>query len=328
MNNLSQRDPINSLSSYLKARFGKKVLRIAVDLGFTCPNRDGTAGKGGCIFCDHRGSRADYVNPRLSVREQIVQRINSFKSSESMLFIAYFQAFTHTYGPIEKLEEGLKEALSIKNIVGVALATRPDALPDEILVLLKDFRKKYTQKIFFLELGVQSFNPSVLRWMNRGHGLLEILEGTHRAILTGWEPVAHMIFGSPGESIEDYEEYALLLSYLGYRGVKMHHLYVLKNTVLEELYYKGKFKPLRIDEYIEIAIRFLEHLKPDIVIHRIAGSATSGLVAPEWTRTRGALIWNRIREEMKKRNTYQGKLFRGPSIITFSRRASSEGDNP
>ncbi len=298
-----------SLSSYLKEKFGEKVYRVSIDAGFTCPNRDGTLAYGGCIFCDEAGSRARYVEPQLPIREQLVKGMDFIgRRFGARKFIAYFQAYSNTYAPIEKLREIYSIPLEFPEVVGISISTRPDLVSEDVLTLLDELSDKVH---VWLEIGVQSFHYRSLVKVRRFHGVAESIDAILRAQKHRVEVVTHVILGLPGETVREMIETARILSALGVNGVKMHHLYVVKNTDLAKLYENGKVKVFDTPEdYAKVAALFIAHLSPKIVIHRLAGRAPADmLIAPEWTSNKFAPI-QAIQKELQDKNLYQGKLLR------------------
>ena len=298
-----------SLSSYLKEKFGEKVYRVSIDAGFTCPNRDGTLAHGGCIFCDEAGSRARYVEPQLPIREQLIKGMDFIGHRfGARKFIAYFQAYSNTYAPIEKLREIYSIPLEFPEVVGISISTRPDLVSEDVLTLLDELSDKVH---VWLEIGVQSFHYRSLVKVRRFHGVAESIDAILRAQKHRVEVVTHVILGLPGETVREMIETARILSALGVNGVKMHHLYVVKNTDLAKLYENGKVKVFDTPEdYVKVAALFIAHLSPEIVIHRLAGRAPADmLIAPEWTSNKFAPI-QAIQKELQDKNLYQGKLLR------------------
>ncbi len=298
-----------SLSSYLKEKFGEKVYRVSIDAGFTCPNRDGTLAYGGCIFCDEAGSRARYVKPQLPIREQLIKGMDFIgRRFGARKFIAYFQAYSNTYAPIEKLREIYSIPLEFPEVVGISISTRPDLVSEDVLTLLDELSDKVH---VWLEIGVQSFHYRSLVKVRRFHGVAESIDAILRAQKHRVEVVTHVILGLPGETVREMIETARILSALGVNGVKMHHLYVVKNTDLAKLYENGKVKVFDTPEdYAKVAALFIAHLSPEIVIHRLAGRAPADmLIAPEWTSNKFTPI-QAIQKELEDQNLYQGKLLR------------------
>ncbi len=297
----------NSFSEHLKKEFGEKVYRVAVDAGFTCPNRDGLLATGGCIYCDEAGSRASYVEPRIPVKQQLLSGMQTLGQRYNVRkFIAYFQSFSNTYGKPEKLRKLFNEALSVEGIVGLSVSTRPDLLPDEILDVIEEFSKR---TYLWLEIGVQSVHLRTLKKIRRFHGVAEIVDSIVRARARNIRVLAHVILGLPGEAEFEMIETARVLSALKIDGIKMHHLYVVEGTELEKIYRAGKLKVYETpEEYARIAVKFLENLAPTIIIHRLAGKAERGLIAPEWTRNKFLGI-QAVEKLLKELDTYQGRLF-------------------
>lgn len=299
----------NSLNEYFRSKYGKRVQKITIDAGFFCPNRDGRISRGGCIFCDERGSgRGEYGI--LGLREQL-ERAFSFlvRKYKTDLFIIYFQAFTNTYAPIDRcislFEETLSEAKRLFNVVGLSVGTRPDCVPDPFPFRYSSLKSHVDE--LWLELGLQSINYRTLRLINRGHTLAEFIDAVLRCKNWGIKICAHVILGLPGEGEEDAIETARVLSALKIDGVKIHPLYVVRGTPLEDMVKKGEYKPLELGEYVSMCVSFLEHLSPNIVVHRITGETSKEeLFAPPWILRKNEVI-RAIEEEFVRRDTWQGK---------------------
>ncbi len=275
------------VSEYWKNLFGERVHRIPVDAGFTCPNRDGTKGVGGCIFCDEVGSRARYVEPELPVREQVLSGRERLKKRGVNKFIVYFQAYTNTYAPPEILKILYTSVLDINGVVGISISTRPDCLQPEILDIIEEMA---STTHLWLEIGVQTVNDSTLKLVNRHHTTMDSMDAIIRAKKRkGINVLAHVIIGLPGEDDQDFIKTARAISDWGIDGVKLHHLYVVKNTVLARMYSRNEVKVFETpEEYAEKAILFLKNLREGIIIHRLSGYAHKDyLIAPEWTAHRG-----------------------------------------
>ncbi len=298
----------NSFNEHLKKLFGEKVYRVAIDAGFTCPNRDGLLASGGCIYCDEIGSRASYVEPEIPIKEQLKRGMELLgKRYHVNKFIAYFQSFSNTYAQPGKLRKLYEEALTVDGIVGLSVSTRPDLLADEILDLLHELSEK---TYLWLEIGVQSIHFRTLKKIRRFHGVAEIIDSVLRAKRRGLRVLAHIILGLPGETETEMIETARTISALGIDGVKMHHLYVVEGTELAKIYRAGKLKVYETpEEYARVAVKFLENLSPNIVIHRLAGKAEQGLIAPSWTSNKFLGI-QAVEKLLEERNTFQGKNFR------------------
>lgn len=306
----------NSFNEHLKKLFGEKVYRVAIDAGFTCPNRDGLLARGGCIYCGEGGSRASYVEPEIPITEQLVKGMELLgRRYHVRKFIAYFQSFSNTYAPPEKLRKLYEGALSVEGVVGLSISTRPDLLPDEILDLIAELSNK---TYLWLEIGVQSMHFRTLKKIRRFHGVAEIIDAVLRAKKRGIRVLAHVILGLPGESEAEMIETAQAISVLGVNGVKMHHLYVVEGTELAKIYRAGKLKVYETPlEYARVAVKFLENLSPHIIIHRLAGKAEQGLVAPNWTSNKFLGI-QAVEKLLEQLNTYQGKNFQiGISLKKF-----------
>ncbi len=304
-------DRYRKLSKYFKERYGTRVQRIPIFAGFTCPNRDGTKGKGGCIFCDATGSGfAAFRN--LPIREQVLKWKEIYKRKyKNVKFFAYFQAFTNTYAPVDVLREKYSDALVDEEIIGLDISTRPDVLPEEVLDLLDEFRKKVE---VHLELGLQTVNYKTLKILNRGHTLAEFIDAVVRAKRRNYVITTHIIVNLPWDDMEDVIETARIISALGIDGVKIHSLYVVKNTVLAKMYEEGRIKIGTLEDYINRVIMFLEHLSPDIIIHRlVADPPHEGTIFGNWGLSKTQIV-NMIEKEMEKRDTWQGKKWKKLSI--------------
>lgn len=292
------------LNSYLKETFGCRVQKITVDSGLSCPNRDGTLSTGGCIYCNDRGSGTGAFRRGFSVKEQLIQgKIALSKRYKAKKFIAYFQSFSNTYATLDRLKNLYDEALSVEDIVGLSIGTRPDCVTDQILSLLQDYAKTH---LIWIEYGLQSANDHTLKLINRGHDFgcfkhaVECTQGRGIRICT------HVILGLPGETRKDMIQTARKIAWLGIDGVKIHLLYVIKNTRLETLYHQGEYRCLTKEEYVEMVCDFLEVLPADMVIQRLTGDPhREELVAPVWALEKSKNLLA-IQEALKRRNTWQG----------------------
>ncbi|TCT14649.1 hypothetical protein EDC18_105130 [Natranaerovirga pectinivora] len=299
--------PYYSLSTYYKALYHDKVYKISLNGGFTCPNRDGTIDSRGCIFCSEGGSGDFASSDYLSITDQIEEgkkRLANKKIGKG--FIAYFQAFTNTYGSIDKLRNIYFEAIHHPDIVGISIATRPDCLSDDVLDLLSELN---TIKKVWLELGLQTIHNETAKVIRRGYSLHCFDEAVKKLYALNLDIVVHLIIGLPNESREDILESIKYIAHLPISGVKLQLLHVLKYTDLAKLYYDEQLKVLEKDEYIDLIIDCIEHLPPDMVIHRITGDGPKSiLIAPFWSGNKKDVL-NSILKRFKERNTYQGKLF-------------------
>ena len=296
----------NSFNYVLKKTFHSRVYKISLRMDFTCPNRDGTVTVGGCIYCNNASHTPRAYRPAMSVSEQMEQGIEALRQSHGAeKFIAYFQSYTNTYGPLGKLERLYREALDVPGVVGLAIATRPDCVGDDVLNLIADIsRSTYV----WLELGLESMHEKTLRWVNRGHGLKEFVDAVERGKARGLSLCAHLILGFPCESREEILQTPALLNRLEIDGVKLHNLHVIKHTVLEELYRGGAFTLLSREAYVSLLVDFLERLSPEVVIHRLTGETYRELtVAPEWSLNKIVTL-NTIQKELAERDSWQGKL--------------------
>jgi uncharacterized protein len=297
----------NDYNSYLRSRFGCKVYRVGLDAGFTCPTRDGTKGTGGCLYCDERGSRASYANPELTVREQLASRIQYLKeSSGAKKFIAYFQAFTNTYAPIKTLQAVYDEVLGFKDVVGLSIGTRPDAVDREKLELVASYKEKLD---VWMEYGLQSVHDRTLLSIKRGHSFSDFINALELTKLYKLPVSVHMILGLPRETREDMIESARRLTELKIEAVKIHLLHILEGSLLEKLYTEGKIKLLDEDEYVGLVCDFLENLSPDIIVERLTGEgAKDNHLAPAWALNKIKTI-DRVKDLLRSRGTFQGSKY-------------------
>jgi radical SAM protein (TIGR01212 family) len=291
---------------YLQERFGCRVYRVTIDAGFTCPNVDGTVAKGGCVYCDNRSFSPNRRLPRTSITAQVERGVAILsRRYRAEHFLAYFQAATNTYAPVDKLRRLYDEALAHPRIIGLAVGTRPDCVPEEALNLLEGYaRKQYV----CLELGLQSMHDRSLDWINRGHHLDAFLDAVERCRRRPFEVCVHVILGLPGETPADMLATADLLARLPVHAVKIHNLHVVKDTPLEGMYRAGQARMLDFEEYVGLVCDFLERLPPALVIHRLSGDAPPDyLVAPLWCLDKPRLL-RAIEAELERRDSWQGKL--------------------
>lgn len=304
---LNQMEQIYTLNKFYRERFGQKVYKLSLDAGMTCPNRDGTLDTRGCIFCSAGGS-GDFASSRLlSIPEQIAdarQRIsNKIKNGK---YIAYFQAYTNTYAPIDYLRKVYYEAVSCDDIVGLSIATRPDCIDDGILDLLSELNKKLP---VFVELGLQTIHEATVKFIRRGYSL-DVFEQTVKNLSDiNINIVTHLILGLPFETEENMLDSVKYLNSLPVNGVKLQLLHILKHTDLAELYNKGKFNALSLEEYTHILAECIELLRPDIVIHRMTGDGRkSELIAPLWSGDK-KMVLNHINKHFREHNIVQGRRY-------------------
>ena len=298
--------PYNDYGSWLKRRFGYKVQKLSIDAGFTCPNRDGSIGSGGCIYCNNESFNPTYCNRSLSVGEQLERGKDFFKRKyPEMRYLAYFQAFTNTYASLDHLKRIYDEALSVDDIVGLIIGTRPDCITTALLNHLEQINR---HKMVTVEYGVETANDATLRYINRGHTFVcsrRAMELTaERGITTG----AHIIIGLPNESPEESIQQAHIMSSLPIDVLKIHQMQIIRGTKLAEIYAANPFRLYTPDEYIDIIINYLERLRADMVIERFASQSPKHLlVAPQWGLKNHELT-NLIVNRMKREGRHQGSL--------------------
>ena len=299
---------IYMLNDFLKEKFNEKIYKVSLDGGFTCPNRDGKVSRGGCIFCSENGS-GDFTATKLkSIHAQIEEQINLVsKKYKGDKYIAYFQNFTNTYAEVSYLRKIYQEALSHEKIVGLAIATRPDCLGDDVLELLAELNKK---TFLWVELGLQTLNDDVAKYFNRAYETEIYKEASEKLNRLNIKFVTHIIIGLPKEENDDYLKTAIFAQNCGTWGIKLHLMYVVKNTPLEKLYLNGDLKVNTKEEYVEKVVNVLENISSEIVVHRLTGDGDrETLVAPLWSIKKIDVL-NSIHKELKRRNTYQGKLYK------------------
>jgi len=298
-----------SLNYFLREKFGEKVFKISLDAGFSCPNRDGTISKGGCVFCSERGS-GDFAGDRsfsISTQFKDIKEMMNKKWKEGK-YIAYFQAYTNTYGEVEVLREKYEEALKEEGVVALAIATRPDCLSEEVLELLEEMNKKvYT----WVELGLQTVSDKTAKLINRGYTLETFEKALHNLRSRGIDVVVHTIFGLPGETKEDMLNTVKYISEKDIQGVKFHLLHLMKDTPLVKLYERGKLEFLQQDEYIDLISTAVTMLPQSMVVHRLTGDAPRALlIGPMWSLKKWEVL-NAIDKKFEDNNLYQGANYRG-----------------
>ena len=291
------------LNTYLKEKFGERTLKIPVDGGFTCPNRDGKVGYGGCIFCTERGSGEHLKTKPIPI--QIKEHLESYRGKRANKFIVYFQNFTNTYDTIENLKAKYDSSLIDDRIVGIDIATRPDCINEEVCQLLQSY-SKIKQKVVTVELGLQTSNEEIAKQINRGYSLDVFTNAVKLLNNYNIEVVVHMMIGLPNETMQDIENTVKYINSLNIQGIKIHSTYVAKGTVLEKMYKEGKYEPLTLEEYLDKLLYVITHLRQDIIIHRISGDAPKDLlVAPDWNFHKKWVL-NGLDKMMRKQNRFQG----------------------
>ena len=308
--------PYYSLDYYLKETFGTKVYKLALDGGMTCPNRDGTIGTGGCIFCSEGGSGDFAAKRTASVHEQVEQaktritgKMGKGKTDPEARngpFIAYFQSYTNTYAPLPYLESLFTETLSIPEICALSIGTRPDCLPDETVKLLSDLNRR---KPVWVELGLQTIHENTADFIRRGYKLPVFEDAYRRLKDAGLTVIVHVILGLPGETKNDMLETIRYLADLHIDGIKLQLLHVLKGTDLNDLYESGAFQTMEFDEYLDLVGDCLMNLPQDIVVHRVSGDGPKSiLTAPLWSGNK-RLVLNSMAKHLKENQIYQGKEY-------------------
>ncbi len=295
-----------SLNQFLKERFGERVQKVPLDAGFTCPNRDGTKGRGGCIYCNAYGSGTGAARKGLSVREQMLHGMEHMaRRYGARKFLAYFQAFSNTYGPSDLLQRRYEEALVDERVVGLCVGTRPDCVDEAVAEVLSGFRDRGL--LVWVELGLQSVHNETLLRINRGHTFEDFLSALELLKARGLLVCVHIIFGLPGEGPLEMLETVRTLARLPIDGVKFHELYVVKGSGMEKLYREGRYRPLTQGEYADLTAEAIAHLPPRVVIQRLTGDPRpEELVAPDWARDKTGTR-RLIEETMLNRGLYQGK---------------------
>ncbi len=305
---MSRTKRYNTFSDELKQLFGCKVQRISIDAGLTCPGLDGTLDTNGCIFCGGYGSGSHGIRRDLDIPSQLEDGMEVMRRKyKAASFLAYFQAYSNTYAPVEQLRSMFEKALSVPDVVGIICATRPDCLPDDVMNCLEELNRK---TYFWLELGMQSMHDRSLALINRRHDHACTVDAVERAKRRGLRICAHVILGLPGESRKETLHMAGELNRLKIDGVKIHLLHVMRGTELAEMYARGEVAVLDRDGYAGLVCDFLEQLDPRILIHRLTGDGgRDNLIAPLWSLKKFEIL-NLIDAELKRRGTCQGSRFK------------------
>lgn len=303
--------PYHTLDYEMKKIYGEKIYKIALDAGMTCPNRDGSCGVRGCIFCSAGGS-GDFAAKKMTdedaVAAQLEKGIQYFHNKQiGKRFIAYFQAYTNTYAPVPRLDALYREALEVPSVAGISIATRPDCLGSDVLALLDRLNREYADKFIWLELGLQTMHEHTALLIRRGYPLPVFEQAVKRLQSISIPVITHVIIGLPGETKPMMLDTCRYLGSLGISGIKLQLLHILKNTDLVELYEKKNFEILDMMAYIDIIISCLEILPADMVIHRVTGDGPKELlIAPLWSLDKRRVL-NTLHQEMKRRGTWQSK---------------------
>lgn len=297
----------HSLNYFLRNKFNEKIYKISLDGGFTCPNRDGKVAKGGCTFCSARGS-GDYAGSRiLSINEQFNDRKKMMeKKWKDGKYIAYFQAYTNTYAPVEELREKYEEAIKQENVVALSIATRPDCLEDDVIDLLEEISKK---TYLWVELGLQTINDKSARNFNRGYDFEVFKEGIKKLQDRNIEVVVHTIFGLPGETKEDMLKTVDYVAHSGAQGIKFHLLHLMQGTQMVKQYESGELQLLSQEDYIDLICKGIAMLPQNMVVHRLTGDAPrESLIGPMWSLKKWEVL-NAIDKALADNDIYQGKNY-------------------
>lgn len=299
----------NDYSTYIKKLFSERIQKISVNAGFTCPNRDGLKGYGGCTYCNNQTFNPAYTHTELSISEQIQRGIDFFKPKyETQKYLAYFQAYTNTYDEFNTLVNKYEQALNMPNVVGLVIGTRPDCMPDELLDYLTEKQKNYYISV---EYGVESTCDNTLEYINRGHTYAESVETIQRTAAKGIPTGAHLILGLPNEDKATLLSHAKKLSKLPLTTLKLHQLQLVRGTQMFVQYKRNPewFHLYDVDEYIDLVIDFLEVLNPDFIVERfVSQSPEKLLIAPKWGIKNFEFV-AKVEKQLKKRDTWQGKLY-------------------
>jgi radical SAM protein (TIGR01212 family) len=291
----------NNLSGYLKTKYGAKVGKICIDGGFTCPNRDGKCGTGGCIFCSERGS-GDHIDGARTIGEQVKATLKKGRYDK---YIAYFQNYTNTYADLKTLKKRYDSALIDDRIVALAIGTRPDCIDEDVARLISEYKSRCD---VWVELGLQTASDSIGKIINRGYTTDTFIKATEILKSFSIPFVVHMIIGLPESTEEDVYETVDLINKCGAWGVKIHSIYVSEGTALAQMYENNLYTPPTLDEFVSLAVGCITRLNPDVVIHRLTGDCPDGmLVAPEWNKDKNAIL-ERIRTTLSETGARQGSL--------------------
>ncbi len=302
----------NAYANYMKALFGCRVQKVSVNAGFTCPNRDGTRGTGGCTYCNNDAFSPSYCRAEKPVKQQITEGIQfhetRYKTADR--YLAYFQSFSNTYKPLEHLKEIYNQALGDERVIGLVIGTRPDCIDDD---KLKYFKKLAEDHYIVIEYGIESCNNNTLKRINRGHSFEETVKAINETAAMGIRTGAHMIFGLPGESREEMLDSAKIISRLPLNNIKFHQLQIIKETVIEEEYKNnpGNFYIFDFEEYIDFIVSYLELLNPSFIVERIAGEVPPQYNSGRQWQLRYDRILSVLEKRLEERNTWQGRLYAG-----------------
>lgn len=300
----------NDLSTFLSLHFPFKVQKISINAGFTCPNRDGSVGYGGCTYCNNQTFNPAYCHTDKSVGQQLEEGKRFFSGKyPEMKYLAYFQAYTNTYGELEELKRKYEEALAVADVLGLVIGTRPDCMPDDLLDYLEELNKR---TFVWIEYGIESTDDETLRRINRGHTFAEAEDAIVRTARRGMPVGGHVILGLPGEEREALIKQAEQLSRLPLTTLKLHQLQLIRGTRMASEYEKTPelFHLYSADEYIDLVIDYIEHLRPDLVLERfVSQSPKELLIAPDWG-LKNYEFTEKVKKRMNERNAWQGKYYK------------------
>lgn len=299
----------NEFSTFLKQYFPFKVQKISLNAGFTCPNRDGTKGQGGCTYCNNQTFNPDYCRTEKSITQQLNEGKEFFaRKYPDMKYLAYFQAYTNTYAELEGLKRKYEEALCVSGVVGLVIGTRPDCMPDDLLRYLTELNR---QTFLLVEYGIETTRDETLRRINRGHTYADTVVAVERTAACGIPVGGHVILGLPGETRENIVDQAGILSQLPLTTLKMHQLQLIRGTRMVHEYelHPEEFHLFDVDEYIDLVVDYVEHLRPDLVLERfVSQSPKELLIAPDWG-LKNYEFTMQVQKRMKENAAYQGKKF-------------------
>lgn len=303
-------DLYNDFPTFMRRFFDCKVQKISIHAGFTCPNRDGTLGMGGCTYCNNQTFNPAYCKPTHSVRQQVEEGVAFFGYKyPSMQYLAYFQAYTNTYGELSRLKAMYEEALTVPGVVGIVIGTRPDCMPDALL----DYLEALSHRTFVLvEYGIESTNDTTLRRINRGHTFACAADAVHRTADRGILTGGHMILGLPGEDEAEMLRQTSDVSSLPLDILKLHQLQLIRGTRMAQEYVEqpDDFHLFTVNEYIDLVVRYVERLRPDLVLERFVSSSPKELlIAPDWGLKNYEYV-ERLKKRMRELNTHQGRLYK------------------
>lgn len=309
---MEEKERYKHLNKYLKEKFGERTLKICIDGGFTCPNRDGTISTKGCVFCSEKGSgeliRCGSGNSIVEkIKNQVENYFVSYRSERANKFIAYFQNFTNTYDSLNMLKSKYDAALIDDRIVGLEIATRPDCINEDVVNLLKSYKDKY---YVCVELGLQTSNDETGNLINRGYSSCHFTDAVRLLNDANIDVVSHIMVGLPGENFDDLKNTVDFINFHNIQGLKIHSTYVVKNTVLANMYFDGSYEPISLEYYLKSLTYVVTHISPDVVIHRISGDAPKDLlIAPDWNLHKKWVL-NGFDKILREQNLWQGKYYK------------------